>query len=405
MGRPVSLQTLGEAARRARRVGPPRPAPVRPRGLFRSFPVRVSLLGLLVLVLVPFTVTPARGFVDAVAAGKVIAQMGTLIGQMAAIKGVVEEQRQQARAALFGKLLPLASKMRTANCFLAHANGLRLGFDQCLDNGDPDPLRYELPDGQEVLDHIDFNRPIDVCADQTGVNCYDAPVTADEVRSVGDVVRNITRDAYTSQGGVYPQYAADRHARQARGFDEIADSVATADEGFERRMARQRAIVEGGMSVVEEWRGCQDVPEGATVDPDDPRLPCMTNLGNGPGGPGGSGTVGMVQELGAQLKLIEDAQEGDASKTQLATISTQVGIMQARISAAMLELSAVAAEAGQQAQLEAEAGVRRRQELFRLRMDCLDGRMGHPAHPFNVFYPNRVGPADGVCVPAPVDGP
>ena len=410
MGRRVMLETIGEAARRATRVAdgsaarrewsgaPVRSVPVAGGGLLRSLAVRGSIAVLVAVLLVTVSVTSARAQ-NPFAAAQVVAQMSTLIGKLATIKEAVNEQRDNARTAFFGQIAPLASKLSTVNCFLAHVNGLSLGFAECLDTGTPNPLRYELPNRQAMLDHVAFNRPADVCVAQTGVNCYDEPITAAEVRSVGDVVRNITRAAYTADNGVYPQHAADRHARQAGGFDDIADSLAAQDEGFERRMARQRAVVEGGMSVVEEWRGCQPVLDGGVADANDPRLPCVTN--RGAGRDAAAGTVGMVQELAAQLKLIQDAQRGDASQNQLDTISTQVGIMRARISAAMLELQAVGAEAGQQAQVQAEASQRRRQELFRLRMDCLDGRMGPPADPFNVFYPTVTGAAGGTCIGPP----
>lgn len=403
MGRPVSLQTLGDAARRACRVAPVRPAPVRKRGVMRSVAVRGFFAVVLALVLVAGTANKASAIANPWAAAQVVAQMGTLIAKLAAVKGAVEQQRQQARSFFYGQIAPLASRMKTVNCLLSHANGLSLGFSECLNTGTPEPLRYELPDGQTVLDHVPFNRTIDPCpAGQSRLDCYDPPTTAREVRRLGRVVRRIARGAYPSGPDGYPDQARDRHRRQAEGFRDLAPVVRDQDQAFERRMARQRAVVEGGMGIVEEWRGCQPVLPGGSPDGGDPRLPCVTN--RGAGRDAGAGTVGMVQELAAQLKLIEDGADGNASQNQLDTIRTQVGIMRARISAASLELRSMGAEDGLRSQVQAEAGARRRQELFALRMDCLDGRMGRPAHAFNVFYPHPV-ETDGECIGPPPDVP
>ena len=402
MGRPVSLQTLGDAARRACRVAPVRPAPVRKRGVMRSVAVRGFFAVVLALVLVAGTANKASAIANPWAAAQVVAQMGTLIAKLAAVKGAVEQQRQQARSFFYGQIAPLASRMKTVNCLLSHANGLSLGFSECLNTGTPEPLRYELPDGQTVLDHVPFNRTIDPCpAGQSRLDCYDPPTTAPEVLALGGAVSRIVEGAYSADR--YPPHAQRRHARQAAGFAAVAPVVEEQDAAFERRMARQRAVVEGGMGIVEEWRGCQPVLRGGSPDDADPRLPCVTN--RGAGRDAGAGTVGMVQELAAQLKLIEDGADGNASQNQLDTIRTQVGIMRARISAASLELRSMGAEDGLRSQVQAEAGARRRQELFARRMDCLDGRMGQPAQAFNVFYPHPVERSGDVCIAPPPDVP
>ena len=396
MSRTTPREDIGLAARRAQRVvSTTRSGAV---GLFSGRPLLVRACA--VLLVVAFVAAGAQS-VRAVApdpfAPMAIAQLAAVLGQMQAIKGVVGNQRDAVRSAFFGKLGPLATKLRVLNCFLSAAHNNRtLGFAGCADN-DADPLVYERADGQPVLESVPFNKVLDPCSlgVPTGPMCYDAVPDAVAVESIGTSMASIMTAAYVTR----PAHLIARHQRQAQVFTDIAVAVNENGEQFEDRMARHRAVVDGGMAIVEEWRGCQPLPEGATLDASDSRLPCVTNEGNGRNSSGG--TVGMMQELAAQMKLIEEAQQGDPTQNQIQAMTTQVAIMQTRIAAAGLELRAASVEDAQQSQLQGEADLRRSHELWLLRMDCLDGRAGQPAHAFNVFVPNSEGAAAGECLGTP----
>ena len=397
MSRNTPREDIGLAARRAQRVVSASRSTA--AGLFAGRPLLVRAFAVfLVMALVGAGVRSVRAqpSFDPFAP-LAVAQLAAVLGQMQAIKGAVGNQRDQMRSAFFGKLGPLASKLRVLNCFLSAAhNGRTLGFAGCADD-DSDPLVYERADGQPVLETVPFNQVLEPCslATPTGAMCYDTVPDVIEIESIGTSLASIMANAYQDR----PPHVLDRHQRQAQVFTDIALGVNEDAEHFENRMARHRAVVDGGMAIVEEWRGCQPVPDGATLDATDPRLPCVTNDGNGRSSSGG--TVGMMQELAAQVKLIEEAQQGDATQNQIQTLTTQVAIMQARIAAAGLELRAVSAEDAQQAQLQAEADLRRVHELWLLRMECVDGRAGQPANPFNVFIPNSEGAAGGECLGTP----
>ena len=399
MSRFQRLERLALVARRLQSQPPV--ARRRPRSWLASSPrARALVASGLLCVLLLASATPARAqLTDWWAAAQVVLNMGSLVTQMTAIKSIVENQRDQFRLSFYGKIAPLASRMRVVNCYLAALNGRQLGFDQCSDT-DYDPLIYQRADGQPVLESVPFNETLmDVCAPGSPPSaiCYQRPVEAATVAAVGTAVRGIAAAGYTHT--TVPAHVAQRHARQAQMFDDASTIIEDAGNAFEDRIARHRAVVDSAMAIAEEWRGCQPLPVGGSLDTTDNRLPCVTNEGNGRNAT--DGTVGMVQEIAAQLQLIEEAQEGDATQNQLDTMSAQVAIMQARLTAAMLEMSAAGAEDGQAAQLQRENDFRRAHEVYRLRMDCIDGRSGEPANPFNLFIPDQTGPAGGTCIGTP----
>ena len=194
-----------------------------------------------------------------------------------------------------------------------------------------------------------------------------------------------------------PGHVATRHARQQVGLAATAEVIEAQEERFDDRIRYRRAAVDGAMSIVEEWRGCQPLPAGAVIDSGDPRLPCVTN--DGVGRDAAQGTTGMVDELGVMLRFAQEEQEGDASIEQLTTMDTQIRIMQARLMAARVEMDAVVTEQAQESELQRHAVLRRNQAMAVLRLDCLDGRSGQPASPFNLFIPNYSGAPGGVCLP------
>ena len=335
-------------------------------------------------------------------AAKVAAEMAALVTQMTAVKGAVNQVRDQARAAFHGKLSPIAGNFQTVGCYVSRFNSPTgtiplLGGSNC---GLPalDPNYYRTA-GTVVLEPPPFNMPLEPCS-VSAPPCLDDQVTTAQIASVGTAVAALSAYAYANAyGGVtlspYMQQQEQRDQDVIARLSTLAPEVSARGED---RVARQRQTIALAMNLVEEWRGCQPFTPLRSLDPSDSRLPCVTNNGEGATS---SGTVGMMQELGAQLELIQGNHDGDASINQVGAMLLQVNLSRARLQAALIEMNAAAGETQQEAAVNADATRRRAEHLIVQRLDCQAGRLGPPAHPFNNFVPDYTDPAGGVCVGNP----
>ena len=116
----------------------------------------------------------------------------------------------------------------------------------------------------------------------------------------------------------------------------------------------------------------------------------------------------MLQHVREQLRFVtERMPDEDASHTQMQTMLTQMAVMQGRLRAAQLELTAAAVESAEQSRVRAEAAQRRYQERAVHAIDCLHGEGvfgGVAASPFNVYLPDETGSGgDGRCIPVADD--
>ena len=401
-----SLNSAARVARAARRALRVDQIAVADRVAFRRVRrFRRLRLSSVVLVAVLFTaavVPAAKGSFYDPAAWAVVAQMSALVGQMIAVKETVTQQRDQMRLQFMGKLSPLTSKLNVVNCFLS---GITRGNPAAAI---PGCVGSELPgapgdyhDATLNGDDIRFNDSEEICGPGvTGAICHDEAVPLIDLNT-GAAQLQSSLDLVYGNADWYPDGVPDhivaRHARQQAALADTAEVMVDREDRFDDRIRYRRAAVDGAMSVVEEWRGCQPLLPGALIDAADPRLPCVTN--DGAGRDTALGTTGMVDELGVMLRFVFEEQEGDASLEQLSTMDTQIRMMQARIQAAGLELDAVLTEQGQEDELQVQALARREQLLNVLRLECLDGGLGEPASPFNLFIANQTGAAGGVCLP------
>ena len=370
------------------------------RRLRRNARFRLVSVGLVIVLVAGSAVPGARGqqFYSPAAAA-LAAQMFALAGQMASLKSNVSQQRDQMRLQFMGKLAPLTAKLSVVNCFLSsvvRANPAS-AIPGCTGSGVLGDYHDVTLTGEDVR----FNDTEEVCGPGvTGVICHDEAVPlADLTEGAGqlqDSLNSVYGNATWYPAGP-PAHVVRRHARQQAALADTALVMEIQEQRFDDRIRYRRAAIDGVMSIVEEWRGCQPLPDGAVIDGGDPRLPCVTN--EGIGRDSGNGTTGMLEELGVMLRFVREEQEGDASLEQLSTMDTQIGIMQARIMAARVEMDAVLTEQRQEDELQNQALLRRNQVLAGLRLDCLDGRSGQPASPFNLFVPNYSGVAGGVCLP------
>ena len=366
--------------------------------LRRNARFRLVSVGLVIVLVAGSAVTAARGqqFYSPAAAA-LAAQMFALAGQMASLKANVSQQRDQMRLQFMGKLAPLTSKLSVVNCFLSsvvRANPASAIPGCTGSSGDYHDVTLT---GEDVR----FNDTEEVCLPGvTAAICHDEAVPlADLTEGAGQLqasLNSVYGNATWYPAGA-PAHVVARHARQQAALADTALVMEIQEQRFDDRVRYRRAAIDGVMSIVEEWRGCQPLPDGAVIDAGDPRLPCLTN--EGIGRDSGNGTTGMLEELGVMLRFVREEQEGDASLEQLSTMDTQIGIMQARIMAARVEMDAVLTEQRQEDELQNQALLRRNQVLAGLRLDCLDGRSGQPASPFNLFVPNYSGVAGGVCLP------
>ena len=372
------------------------------RRLRRNARFRLVSVGLVIVLVAGSAVPAARGQIDSPVAWEVVAKMSALVGQMISIKQNVSQQRDQMRMKFMGKLAPLTSKLSVVNCFLSsvvRANPAS-AIPGCTGSrlpGAPGDYHDVTLNGEDVR----FNDTEEVCGPGvTGAICHDEAVPlADLTQGAGHLqasLNSVYGNATWYPAGP-PAHVVSRHARQQAALADTALVMEIQEQRFDDRIRYRRAAIDGAMSIVEEWRGCQPLPDGAVIDGGDPRLPCVTN--EGIGRDSGNGTTGMLEELGVMLRFVREQQEGDASLEQLSTMGTQIRIMQARIMAARVEMDAVLTEQRQEDDLQNQAFLRRNQVLAGLRLDCLDGRSGQPASPFNRFVPNYSAVAGGVCLP------
>ena len=398
-----SAARVARAARRALRVDQLAVAEtVAFRRVRRFRRLRLSSVVLVAVLFTAAVVPAAKGSFYDPAAWAVVAQMSALVGQMIAVKETVTQQRDQMRLQFMGKLSPLTSKLNVVNCFLS---GITRGNPAAAI---PGCVGSELPgapgdyhDATLNGDDIRFNDSEEICGPGvTGAICHDEAVPLIDLNT-GAAQLQSSLDLVYGNADWYPDGVPDhivaRHARQQAALADTAEVMVDREDRFDDRIRYRRAAVDGAMSVVEEWRGCQPLLPGALIDTADPRLPCVTN--DGAGRDTALGTTGMVDELGVMLRFVFEEQEGDASLEQLSTMDTQIRMMQARIQAAGLELDAVLTEQGQEDELQVQALARREQLLNVLRLECLDGGLGEPASPFNLFIANQTGAAGGVCLP------
>ena len=339
--------------------------------------VRRALVAVaLAAVMVVGRAQPAGAFLSSLdpAGWAVVAQMAAIISQAIAIKRQVENVRNQARAEFFGKLAPLTGKLSVVSGWLRNARS-KAGVSVY----NPQSYAVLLPTTTLPV----FNRPMDECiGGPAGPDPCMPPITSAALpQGVVSGVAAATRQAVRNSASPSPIVRAysgnDAELVQAvdrleRSMEESIRRQRAAAERGERRRAVRRALVEEQMSIVEDWRGCQEAPPGAWSPPPpttDDRLPCMTNDGLGREDPGG-GTQGAQSDLVAKLDALESYQDGDVSKVQLDTLQTQLVVTLGRLEAARAQREAVELEEAQEAEMAREAARRRQVELAERNHDC-----------------------------------
>ena len=345
---------------------------------------RVVVAVVLAAVMVVGRAQPAGAFLSALdpAGWAVVAQMAAVISQAVAIKRQVENVRNQARAEFFGKLAPLTGKLSVVSGWLRNARN-RAGVTIY----NPVSSSALLPTTLPV-----FNRPMDECiGGVTPLAPCMPPITsaALPVATIGALAANARASVVSSSSPnpIISSYTAnDASLRQtvdrleARGRDNIIRRQAAAERAENRRAVR-RALIEEQMSIVEDWRGCQEAPPGAWNPPPattDDRLPCMTNNGLGREDAGG-GTQGAQEDLVAKIDALERYQDGDVSKVQLDTMQTQLIVMLGRFQAARLEREAQQMEDEQEERMVAEAERRRSLQVLDADLRCQE-QFGPQSH-------------------------
>ena len=388
----TNLQRRLAGARAASRVlsvgqveRPPR------RALFRRHPwFRRGVIAVTVVAFLFIQQVPARTFLGLDPAGwAVVTQMAALVSQMIAVKRQVENQRDQARAHIYGKIAPIEGKLSIAHNFLST-------------HLDPVNAPWFDPGGQAAIPEEPFNQPLPDCVPGSPLpSCM--PDINDAV--LPDNVRNGARSATQTVlaatfGGSVPAHVNQSVDRLFTAVEYYADRSREQRQAREDREAKQRAVTAMSMGILEEWRGCNrstvaDPYSIATVQ----RPPCFSAGGEGRGdtlSDGEVGTEGMLEGLYEMLDFVENNQEGDASLTQLATIETQVALMRGRLQAANLELDLLEVEENQRVQLASEAAARRADELDAMRLECVQANAGGSVHNYLVYNPED--PAASECV-------
>lgn len=357
------------------------------------------VVAVLVTALVFGRAAPAGAFLSAIdpAGWAVVAQMAAVISQAVAIKRQVENVRNQARAAFFGKIAPLTGKLMTMRRHILDMRS-RASLDVLIPSTSVGMLPADLPP---------MNQPPEDCVGVFDGDC----LLPDRVHDTA-TFRTVTLDfrnalATRLPGTSTPAMNVATQAAYTQSLDAIdryVDQLGTFVEGeldeAERERAENRALIETLMATVEDWRGCQTAPSaGGTLDVTvDDRVPCVTNEGRGredPPGPNGvSGTDGLQQELVVQLEALENFQDGDISQTQIDTVQTKMLIQLARLDAARAEMEARSLAREQEAQSVGE--VRRRRDLALLRqgMQCRNNN-----GPMSYWQPTNINgdPNVGAC--------
>ena len=409
------LSRFDRRALLARRLLTAPAPPVRRRRSSRL--ARAAIASVLVLILAGASALPALAVVNPEAAifgPKVIAQLSALLGNLTIIKRKTDQVRNDARSAFYGRLQPLASRFQTINCTVFRFVPVPGGNPTyCTSNLEYEPQRFNEPTvlSPGLISSQPFNEPPEVCGSDTepGGDCYDLEITATMMEDVSTTADELAGEAWDRlyPAGI-PDHITDERVRRLRRATARRAPAVAAQQRFERTAANRRSILAGAMSIVEEWRGCQGVPflqPGATPSAEntvlttDPRQPCVTNGGLGRG-TGRQGTTGMLQEIAAQLEVIEAAGPpdagGSASKNQISSLETQLLLMQSRLQAAVVEIESHDVEMQHEAQLQAQSQMRRKTLLTRNRLLCLQGDMdGVAASVFNRYIPPATGQALG----------
>ena len=349
---------------------------------------------LLVVVLVGGRATPAGAFLSALdpAGWAVVAQMAAVISQAVAIKRQVENVRNTARSAFFGKLAPLTGKLMTIRRQIVDARS-KASLDVIIPDTSVEMLPDELPP---------FNQPLEDCVANTFTGDCLLPERSIDPANFG-VLTQAYRDRLNGPtirtGPATRQLYNDNADELDRYVRQLHDYMEAELDAAEIERARDRALVESLMATVEDWTGCQTAPAaGGTLDATvDDRVPCVSNGGLGAEDPGGatgvSGTDGMMQDLAIQLEALETYQGGDASKNQTDTLQTKLLITLARLQAAHGEVAARESERAQETAAVQEAVRRRDIGLLKEELGC------RAAHPYSYWKPADINgdPADGEC--------
>ena len=330
-----------------------------------------------------------RAFVGMDPAGwAVVAQMAALVSEMISIKRQVENQRDQARAHIYGKIAPLAGKVSVGHQVLS--NYLDVNEAPWFDGTNP------------IVPEEPFNTPPPLCTgNNPPADCLPDP--DDLVLDAGaqaDARQTTNTILSAAFGGAVPTHVSGSVGRLFDAVEYLTERTRDDRDAADARAAERRATVAMAMGIVEEWRGCNRSTEAnpytlGTVQ----RPPCFTAGGEGRGqtlSDGEVGTEGVLEGLYEALDFVQANQEGDASLTQLATIETQVNLMRARIQAANLELDLFEAEQEQRNQFAREAAVRRNDEFLALQIECLQGNGGGSV--FNMLEYDPENPSLSTCV-------
>ena len=276
-----SKRRLARAARRALHVDQSAVAAaasfrrLRRRARFRV--VSVALVAVLGTVAVIPSARSQTGLGNP-AAWAVVAQMLALVGQMTAVKETVTQQRDQMRMQFMGKLAPLTSKLSVVNCFMSGVvrGNPASAITGCTGSGLPGSSG-DYHDVTLTGEDVRFNDTEVVCAPGvTGAICHDEAVPlADLTEGAGQLQASL--DSVYGNATWYPAgapaHVVARHARQQAALADTALVMEIQEERFDDRIRYRRAAIDGAMSIVEEWRGCQPLPDGAVIDGGDPRLP------------------------------------------------------------------------------------------------------------------------------------
>lgn len=372
------------------------------------------------------------------AAVAVAQQMGALVAETIALKRLVENQRDQARAHVLGKLAPLTGRLTTI--FDSVDRSMAFVYSPYLNPpASPDPIPTR-PVNQVVrpcaagaswnVDDPDQAFCLEPVLAETTIDRVHARLDA-EYGAAAEALYGTTRisvDPATRVVTVQQTNAAQlpAHVVELRAAHEEAVRargrlLRESDEANVEETAGRRAALAGAYKILEEWRGCENVTPGSPAGGALP--PCMTTPdGASPAGlgetfdvpDGGGGTVpvtgteGMLQHVREQLRFVtERMPDEDASHTQMQTMLTQIAVMQGRLRAAQLELTAAAVESAEQSRVRAEAAQRRYQERAVHAIDCVHGEGvfgGVAASPFNVYLPDETGSGgNGRCIPVADD--
>lgn len=405
----------------------------RPRALRRVLAVAV------VVSVAAASVRPLHAQFFDPAAVAVAQQMGALVAETIALKRLVENQRDQARAHVLGKLAPLTGRLTTI--FDSVDRSMAFVYSPYLNPpASPDPIPTR-PVNQVVrpcaagaswnVDDPDQAFCLEPVLAETAIERVRARLDAEYGAAAAEALYGTTRisvDPATrvvtlqqTNAAQLPAHIVELRAAHEEAVRARGRLLRESDEANVEETAGRRAAVAGAYKILEEWRGCENVTPGSPAGGALP--PCMTTpdgaspdgLGETfdvPDGAGGTvavtGTEGMLQHVREQLRFVtERMPDEDASHTQMQTMLTQIAVMQGRLRAAQLELTAAAVESAEQSRVRAEAAQRRYQERAVHAIDCLHGEGvfgGVAASPFNVYLPDETGSGgDGRCIPVADD--